>query len=86
MNIFFTLDRNYLLPLRVMLFSMLINNPGESFHIYLAGDGFSPEDWDSLRALCGRFGAEVHPVTVDDRWFDAAPTFRYYSQIGRAHV
>lgn len=80
MNIFFTLDRNYLLPLRVMLFSMLMNNPGESFHIYFAGEGFFPEDWDSLRTLCGHFDAEVHPVTVDERWFDAAPTFRYYSR------
>ena len=33
MNILVTLDRNYLPPLRVMLNSLLLNNPGESFEV-----------------------------------------------------
>ena len=80
LNILFTLDRNYLPPLRVALFSLLMNNPGEAFHIYLAGDGFAQEDWDGLDALCARFGAALHPVSIDERWFDGAPTLRYYSR------
>ena len=80
LNILFTLDRNYLPPLRVMLVSLLMNNPGEEFHIYLAGDGLTQEDWDGLDALCARFGAVLHPVAIDERWFDEAPTLRYYSR------
>ena len=80
LNILFTLDRNYLPPLRVMLVSLLMNNPGEEFHIYLAGDGFAQADWDSLSALCARFGAALHPVAIDEHWFDEAPTLRYYSR------
>ena len=34
MNILVTLDRNYLPPLRVMLGSLLRNDPGETFEIY----------------------------------------------------
>lgn len=80
MNILFTLDRNYLPPLRVMLFSLLANNPGEEIAVYVASDGFTPEDWDGLRALCGRYGASLHPVNIDACWFDDAPTLRYYSR------
>lgn len=80
MNILLTLDRNYLPPLRVMLFSLLMNNPGEDMSIYLAADGFTQEDWDGLHALCARFGAALHPVSIDACWFDGAPTLRYYSR------
>ena len=48
MNILVTLDRNYLLPLRVMLGSLYLNNPGEVFDIYLVGDGLTAEDWAGL--------------------------------------
>ncbi len=80
MNILLTLDRNYLLPLRVLLVSLFANHPGECFHIYLAGDGLTKEDWDALHALCARFDAHLHPVEIDERWFESAPTLRYYSR------
>ena len=47
MNILVTLDRNYLPPLRVMLGSLLRNDPGETFEIYAIGDGLMPEDCES---------------------------------------
>lgn len=80
MNILLTLDRNYLPPLRVLLVSMFMNNPGEDFHIYLAGDGLTLEDWASLKTLCARFGVQLYPVKIDEQWFDSAPTVRYYSR------
>ena len=52
MNILVTLDRNYLPPLRVMLGSLLRNDPGETFEIYAIGDGLLPEDWAALEELC----------------------------------
>ena len=38
MNILVTLDKNYLSPLKVMLTSLLLNNPNECFEIYIATD------------------------------------------------
>lgn len=57
MNILVTLDRNYLPPLRVMLGSLLRNDPGETFEIYAIGDGLLPEDWAALEELCAGRGA-----------------------------
>ena len=63
MNILVTLDRNYLPPLRVMLGSLLRNDPGETFEIYAIGDGLMPEDWAALEELCAGRG-RIHPLEV----------------------
>lgn len=80
MNILLTLDRNYLLPLRVLLTSLLISNPDEHFDFYIAADGFTAEDHACLERLCTRFSAVYHPVIMDDSLFSHAPTLRYYSR------
>lgn len=80
MNILLTLDRNYLLPLRVLLTSLLINNPGEHFDFYIAADGFTKEDHESVCRLLSHFDADYHIVAIDDSWFSGAPTLRYYSR------
>ena len=78
MNILLTLDKNYLPPMRVLLTSLFLNNPGERFHIYIAGDGL--EEGALPRALCNRFGAELTLLSVGDSLFAAAPANRYYSR------
>lgn len=80
MNILLTLDRNYLLPMRVLLTSLLINNPGEHFDFYIAADGFTEADHESIRRLLSHFDAAYHVVTIDEAWFSGAPTLRYYSR------
>lgn len=80
MNILLTLDRNYLLPLRVLLTSVFINNPDEDFDIFVVQDGFTPEDHACIGALCARFHAVYHPLSIDETWFESAPTLRYYSR------
>ena len=80
MNILFTLDRNYQQPLHVLLMSIFINNPGEHFDIYIAQDGFFPEDHQQIRALCSHFDAVYHPIEIEESWFASAPTLRYYSR------
>lgn len=80
MNILLTLDRNYLPPMRVLLTSLFINNPGEIFDIHVIQDGFTQEDHESVSALCSRFHASYHPLTIDEAWFENAPTLRYYSR------
>ena len=79
MNILVTLDRNYLPPLRVMLGSLFLNNPGETFSIYLVGDGLTEEDWAELERICAPHG-RLGPVSVPEDLFAAAPVVRYYSR------
>ncbi len=80
MNILVTLDRNYLPPLKVMLHSLFLNNPGEHFQIYMAADGLTDQDQEELAARCAHFGSTLHPIPVQDEWFASAPTLRYYSR------
>ena len=79
MNILVTLDRNYLPPLRVMLGSLLRNDPRETFDIYTIGDGLRPEDWAGLEALCAGRG-RIHPVEVPSDLFADAPVARYWTR------
>ena len=79
MNILVTLDRNYLPPLRVMLGSLLRNDPRETFDIYTIGDGLLPEDWAGLEALCAGRG-RIHPVEVPSDLFADAPVARYWTR------
>lgn len=80
MNIFVTLDRNYLAPLKVMLTSLFVNNEGETFDVWLAGDGFTEADWRSAEKTCRRFGHTLHSVEVPQDAFADAPVIRYYSR------
>lgn len=79
MNILVTLDRNYLPPLRVMLGSLLLNNPGEHFEIYVIGDGLTEEDLTGLERLCGMRG-RIYPVNVPAALFAEAPVARYWTR------
>ena len=79
MNIRVTLDRNYLPPLRVMLGSLLRNDPGETFEIYAIGDGLLPEDWTALEELCAGRG-HIHPLEVPADLFADAPVARYWTR------
>lgn len=80
MNVFVTLDRNYLPPLQVMLTSLFINNAGEVFDIWLAGDGFTEEDRMIVEKTCQHYGHTLHMVQVPEGAFANAPVIRYYSR------
>lgn len=75
-----TLDQNYLPPLRVMLHSLFVNNPGEHFHIHMLYDGITPEQLQALAKHCARHGSELHPVEVGADTFADAPVWRYYTR------
>lgn len=80
MNILITLDRNYLQPLKVMLGSMYLNNPCESFDIYLISDGICKSDLGCLDYLCPKGGVQYHFLSVSEDCFRDAPENRYYSR------
>lgn len=80
MNILVTLDNKYLLPLRVMLKSLFMNNPVESFDIYMVADGLTDEEEKRLEKFCACHGSHLHPITIPNGRFENAPVIRYYSK------
>lgn len=80
MNILVTLDQNYLSHAQVMLFSLFLNNPGESIDVYLICDDMDEHALEPLAALCEGAHARLHPIHVREDWFADAPTVRYYSR------
>lgn len=43
-----TVDKNYIKPFQVMLKSLAVSNPRESFHIWLLHSAISDEDLQAL--------------------------------------
>lgn len=78
MNILVTLDRGYLAPLKVMLFSLLAANPDSPIHLYILHSSLTEEDLAEIAALddSGRFQATG--ILVADSRLDAAPTTDRY--------
>lgn len=80
MNILVTLDRNYLEPLRVMLGSMFMNHPHDSFDIYMISEGLTIQDMNELTSFCHIHRSRLHPVKMNEAIFQNAPSKRYYSK------
>jgi len=80
MNILVTLNSNYIKPLRVMLKSLLINNPGISFDIYIMHSSLTDEDLDHVNQILRDGGHRLHEVTVKNEYFSNAPVVMHYSK------
>ena len=79
MNLLLTLDENYLLPCKVMLYSFFANNSGENdVTIYLLHSNISTEKLDELSNYCSTLGAVLKPISVDASLFENAPTNKRY--------
>lgn len=79
-NILVTLDRNYLLPLRVLLHALRSSDPDASYTVYVAHASLTQADFDRLRAddVDGR--CVVVPVAVPEDLLDDAPILRRLSK------
>ncbi|MDL2214094.1 glycosyltransferase family 8 protein [Clostridia bacterium OttesenSCG-928-O13] len=80
MNILVCLDENYLLPLRVMLKSLFVNNPGEKVVVWLLHRAIPQAELQSLEIFCRGHGAGLCPIAVDGSLFYGAPVMRHYTQ------
>ena len=74
MNILVTLDRGYLSPLRVMLFSLLESNPDAAFHLYVLHSSLTEEDLSMLASLADAGRWKVTGVEASDPRLEDAPT------------
>ncbi|HIY64007.1 MAG TPA: glycosyltransferase family 8 protein [Candidatus Mediterraneibacter stercoripullorum] len=79
-NLLVTLDDNYMPRLQVLLTSLRINNPGESFEIWLIHSGISDSWLDKTDKQCGLFGFQFSPLKIDPSYFENAPVTRQYPQ------
>lgn len=79
-NLLVTLDRNYLPQLKVLLTSISINNPRETFAVYLMHSHIPGEDLEGVDRFCGSLGYDFFPVPVDSTLFQKAPVTKQYPQ------
>lgn len=79
MNLLLTLDENYLLPCKVLLYSFFANNQNETdVTIYLLHSTIPTEKLEELKNYCSGFGADLNPISVDASLFENAPTNKRY--------
>ena len=73
-----TLDQNYLSQLQVLLTSISVNNPKDTFVLILLHSGIPEEAMEGVRRQCGAYGYSFLPIRVDDALFQGAPVTRQY--------
>ena len=79
-NLLFTLENRYIPQLQVLLTSLWINNPEETFHIYLMHRGLTDFNIQLIHGQCLMFGYTFSPVHVDSSFFLNAPVSKQYPQ------
>ena len=79
MNLLLTLDENYLMPCKVMLYSFFASNPEErGVSVYLLHSAIPDSKLKELEGYCSGFGAVLKPIAVDAALFEKAPTNKRY--------
>lgn len=81
-NILVTINSKYLVALLVMMRSMTLSNPGETFNVYLMYSELRDDELKFLRDTLARQGHALHPVQLDDQLFrDAKINFHFSKEI-----
>ena len=75
-----TLNEAYLPQLLVLLTSLHVNNPGETFCLYLIHRSFRPETLEQLDQDCAQLSVKLVALKVDETLFTGAPVSRQYPQ------
>lgn len=73
MNIFITLDSNYIYPLCVMLNSIAETNSGNRIDLYVAYSSLTENDFSDMEKALGMTNHEIHRIPVSDDMFDGCP-------------
>lgn len=73
-----TLDQNYLPQLQVMLTSLRVNHPQDTFVLILLHSAIPEDALEGVRRQCQSYGYRFLPVQVDDSLFQEAPVTRQY--------
>lgn len=78
MNILVTINSNYRYHLAVMVKSLMTNNPGEKFDIYVLNRGLNDDDKEFLNNSLISADATYHFISVPTDLFEGAPTEKRY--------
>ncbi len=73
-----TLDQNYIPQLQVLLTSIHINNPKETFSLFLLHSGILQNALNAVWQQCEAYGYLFKPIRVKDSLFQGAPVTRQY--------
>ncbi|MDO5390845.1 MAG: glycosyltransferase family 8 protein [Eubacteriales bacterium] len=79
-NILVTFDKNYINPFRVMIKSLAISNPMETFHIWLLHSAIPQEDLFALTEYCSKQKITLTAIEIDRELFKNAPVSKQYPQ------
>ncbi|BDZ29914.1 glycosyltransferase family 8 protein [Lactiplantibacillus sp. WILCCON 0030] len=79
-NVLVTLNAGYLLPLKVMLWSLRTNNPTEKFNIWLVHASMTPAQVAEVQQLTTQFGWQLHNEQVTTAFKDQTPLIERYPQ------
>lgn len=79
-TLLFTLDANYLPQLQVVLTSVRLNDPGETFRVFLMHRGLTQSEILQIARRCDAYGWRFTPLLVDEALFADAPTTSQYPQ------
>lgn len=80
MNILVTLNSNYIKPLKVMLKSMFLNNPDDTFTVYLMHSRLSEREVEDIRGFAENGGSRLENLQIGDDEFADAPVLLHYSK------
>ncbi len=80
MNILVALDSNYIHPLKVMLKSLFLNNPGEHFRIYLMQSAIPERQLENLSRFVEEDGQKLEIVKMEQDLFQDAPVILHYTR------
>jgi lipopolysaccharide biosynthesis glycosyltransferase len=80
LDILVTIDSNYLLPLRVMLKSLFLNNPDERFLIHLFHTDLDEAQLAELGCFIALDGHALAALRMDDAAFAGAPVLLHYTK------
>lgn len=80
MDILVTLNSNYIKPLKVMLKSLFINNPKDTFTIYLMHSRLSDKQVADVREFIENGGSKLENIHVGDDEFADAPVLLHYTK------
>ena len=63
-----------------MLKSLFLNNPEETFTVYLMHSSIKEEELDVLKSFIAHHGSELEIIQLNDSHFSNAPTLFYYTK------
>lgn len=75
-----TCDENYLMPLRALIASAAINNPGERLRVHLLHSSVASSSLRLMERYSALFGVEFNDVRIDRQKFDEAYASKRYPQ------